>query len=65
MSPRQRWLRVARKQAKATLKRRGWSYRRVAPVLGVSFTHLAKVLTGRRSSNRLLAEIKKLPRAET
>lgn len=40
----------------------GWSCRSAAPVLGVCFQHLCQVLTGDRSSKRLLAAIHELPR---
>ena len=49
------------KHAKETLALLGWSYRAAAPLLGVNFSHLAKVLTGRRESKRLLAAIAALP----
>ena len=47
--------------AKQVLKARGWTYRQAAPVLGVHFTHLAKVLTSRRVSASLLRRISELP----
>ena len=47
--------------AKRTLKTKGWSYRTAAPALGVCYQHLAFVLTGRRTSRRLLARIHELP----
>lgn len=50
--------------AKATLKKNGWSYRTAAPYLGVGYQHLAKVLTGRRESRRLLQAIGELPKRE-
>lgn len=49
------------RRAKKTLADKGWSYRAVAPLLGVHWSHLAKVLTGRRESKRLLAAIAALP----
>lgn len=49
--------------AKRSLKAKGWSYRRAAPHLGVSYVHLALVLNGRRQSRRLVAKIKTLPAA--
>lgn len=50
-------------RAKARLKELGWSYRRVAPLLGVRFEHLCLVLNGHRDSLRLLAAIEDLPPA--
>jgi plasmid maintenance system antidote protein VapI len=43
--------------AKRTLKDRGWSYRRAAPVLGVTYQHLCEVLNGHRISRRLVQKI--------
>ncbi len=54
---------ITRQQAKARLKELGWSYRRVAPLLGVRFEHLCLVLNGHRDSIRLLAAIEGLPPA--
>jgi hypothetical protein len=47
--------------AKRSLKRRGWSYRRAAPLLGVTYQHLCLVLNGRRESVRLIRRIEELP----
>ena len=47
--------------AKQTLKAKGWSYRTAAPKLGVCYQHLASVLSGRRSSQRVLSKINQLP----
>lgn len=47
--------------AKQVLKEKGYTYRQAAPVLGVHFTHLAKVLTGVRISASLLRRISELP----
>lgn len=57
---------LARSQspAKRQLKAKGWSYRTAAPVLGVHYTHLARVLTGRRISRRLIDAIAALPARE-
>lgn len=55
--------RVSCQSAKARLKELGWSYRRVAPLLGVRFEHLCLVLNGHRESRRLLAAIEALPPA--
>lgn len=49
------------KDAKKNLHDKGWSYRIAAPELGVHYTHLARVLTGRRSSTSLLRRIYDLP----
>ena len=49
------------KEAKRTLRVRGWSYRTAAPHLGVGWPHLAKVLTGQRRSAALLRRIAQLP----
>lgn len=54
----------ARELAKVTLKNRGWSYRRAAPLLGVSYQHLSDVLNGKRHSRSLLRRIKDLPRCK-
>jgi transcriptional regulator with XRE-family HTH domain len=52
---------ITRCSAKVELKQKGWSYRRVAPVLGISFTQLERVLNGRSSNPSLLAAIAALP----
>ena len=52
---------LARQQAKAILKKKGWTYRTAAPQLGVGFVHLSRVLNGHRNSRRLLAAIASLP----
>jgi len=49
------------KRARAALTAKGWSYRNAAPVLDVTWQHLAQVLTGRRESERLLRAIQELP----
>ena len=49
----------------ATLRRKGWSWRRAAVALGCSYTHLSHTLTGRRSSALLTARIDALPKSET
>ena len=54
---------LTRQQAKASLKSKGWSYRRVAPLLGVHFYHLNQVLNGKRESRRLMLKIDTLPNA--
>ena len=46
-----------RELAKVSLKRKGWSYRTAAPVLGVTYQHLCLVLCGRRESSRLMQAI--------
>jgi hypothetical protein len=47
--------------AKRTFRAKGWSYRRAAPVLGVTYQHLCLVLQGHRHSRRLLKKIAELP----
>lgn len=47
--------------ARAHLRKTGWSYRSAAEELGCSFTQLAHVLTGRRTSKSLLSRILSLP----
>lgn len=49
---------------KRLLKKKGWSYRKAAPVLGVHFTHLDRVLQGARESRALLQRIEELPARE-
>lgn len=51
--------------AKAHLRAGGWTYRTAAPELGVHWAHLAKVLTGRRTSRALLERIHQLPPRES
>ncbi len=46
---------------KRLLKEKGYSYRRAAPLLGVHFTHLDRVLQGHRESASLLRRIEELP----
>lgn len=53
-----------REQAKSRLKRGGWSYRSIAPLLGVSYQHLCEVLNGRRQSRRLLRAISGVKKRE-
>jgi hypothetical protein len=52
---------LSRERAKASLKRKGWSYRRAATFLGYSFSHFAAVLCSGRESTTLLARIEELP----
>jgi len=54
----------SREQAKVTLKARGWSYRKAAPILGVTYQHLSEVLNGNRPSRRLINKIKNIPALE-
>ena len=54
---------LAREQAKAILKKRGWTYRAAAPLLDIGYVHLSRVLNGQRQSRRLLAAISALPLA--
>lgn len=55
---------MTRHQAKTTLKRKGWSQRKAAPHLKVSYEHLNRVLNGHRFSTRLLNKIEVLPSKE-
>lgn len=50
--------------ARKSLARKGWSYRALAAHLGLSYTQVSHVLTGRRQSRRLLAAIEALPERE-
>lgn len=52
-------------KAREALARKGWSYRKAAPELGVFWMHLAKVLTGTRTSHSLLRRIHQLPDRNT
>lgn len=47
--------------ARQELKAKGWSYRSASLFLGVHYTHLARVLTGARTSRVLLRRIHALP----
>jgi transcriptional regulator with XRE-family HTH domain len=53
-----------REHAKVTLKRRGWSYRSAAVLLGITYQHLSYVLNGHRDSRRILAAIERIPERE-
>lgn len=53
-----------RNETKVTLKNKGWSYRKAAPVLGVTYQYLCDVVNGKRSSVRLHKKIKGLPKAK-
>ncbi|MEG0025180.1 MAG: helix-turn-helix domain-containing protein [Akkermansia sp.] len=46
---------------KKSLRAKGWSYKMASPFLGVSFSHLSKVMAGLRPSQRLLRRISALP----
>ncbi len=52
---------LPRERAKASLKIKGWSYRKAALFLGYSFSHFAAVLCSGRESATLLARIENLP----
>ena len=54
--------RSAHTRAKQILKSKGYSYRSGAPVLGVNFSHLSRVLNGHRTSQSLLKRIEAMPR---
>ncbi len=47
--------------AKNMLRGKGWSYRRAAPVLGVTFEYLCRVCNGVHTSIRLNGRIDDLP----
>lgn len=47
--------------AKNMLRGKGWSYRRAAPVLGVTFEYLCRVCNGVHTSVRLNKRIFNLP----
>ncbi len=51
-------------QAKAHMRAAGWSYRRAALHLGVSYQHVCYVLNGQRHSASLLAKLLHLPAAK-
>lgn len=42
-------------------KDKGWTVRSAAEVLGVSFSHLARVLADKRPSRSLVQRLEKLP----
>lgn len=52
-----------RAAARSHLRERGLSYRLAAPLLGVHFTHLHYVMSGKRDSVSLLEKILRLPSA--
>lgn len=56
---------MTRQQAKASLKSKGLSQRKAAPLLDVTFEHLNRVLNGHRQSQRLLAKIGDLTSADS
>ena len=49
--------------ARQELKSKGWSYRRAAKPLGVHYSHLCLVLTGKRASRSLIHRIHNLRHA--
>ena len=49
-----------RERTKHKLKEAGLSYRRAAPMLGVTYQHLSEVLNGHRKCVRLLLEANRL-----
>lgn len=51
-------------QSKATLKKKGHSYRSAAPFLGVRYESLCRILNGQFQNRRVLAAIPKLPARE-
>ena len=48
-------------EARETLARKGWSYRKAAPLLGVCYQHLGLVLTGHRPYRTIVRKIHQLP----
>ena len=48
-------------RARKKLKTAGWTYRSAAPVLGVTYSWMGRVLTGKQTSEPLLAAIEALP----
>jgi hypothetical protein len=52
---------LTRQQAKTHLKQMGWSYRSAAPLLGIRYEHLSRVLNGERVSKRLLDAVMSMP----
>jgi hypothetical protein len=48
-------------QARKKLKAAGWTYRTAAPVLGVTYSWMGRVLTGKQTSEPLLSAIAALP----
>lgn len=55
--------RHTRQEAKAHIRKLGWAQQKVAPVLGVGYEHLNRVLNGHRDSRRLIRLIFALPPA--
>lgn len=55
---------TAHSRHKRMLAAKGWSYRTAAPVLGVHWTHLNRVLQGERQSAALLKRIEAMPKRE-
>ena len=43
------------------LRDKDWSYRKAAPLLGVTYQYLSDVANGRRISRRLYLKIQQLP----
>ena len=46
---------------KKELRRKGWSYRQAAPVLGVHYVYLCNFANGIYQSHRLTKKIQRLP----
>ena len=51
-------------KAREVLARKGWSYRKAAPLLGVCYQHLGLVLTGHRPYRTIVRKIHQLPARE-
>ncbi len=49
-------------KAKGILRDLGLSYRKAAPILGVTYQYLSEVLNGHHTSKRLTAKIENLPK---
>lgn len=56
---------MKRVDRKVTFKRKGWTYRSAAPVLGVTYQYLCDVLNGQRESRRLMSKVDSLPPRRT
>ena len=52
---------ITRRSAKAILKNRGWSYRSAAPLLGITYVSLSRILNGTYQNRRVLTAIETMP----
>lgn len=48
---------------KRELQRKGWSYRRAAPVLGIHWVYLCGLANGKYNSKRLKLKVLQMPHA--